>query len=647
MQRWPELAEQLQGTRMWCVGGAPLPRQFGEEFAARFGSPLLNGYGSSEAGNISMGYLDNSTACGPPLDGIDVHILDGHGNRVTEPDVVGEIVVDSPGIMEGYLRQDGVLVKRDPAVPYRTEDLGFWTTDGALAVIGQRHAVNRLGHILYPDVIEGKLADCGAPVKLVTLPDERRGSKLVLFVEDPLGREPKWWRERTFHHLQAVELPNLLLVRPSLPQLPNGKIDVRALEELARESMPRRVEPAPVITPAIDETLERRWQGLNALAEFIRSEPEAVTKVLTEICGHKAVQMETEAALTALDGALAEIRTHRPPTVSRMAVFMSSNVLLYSYVLYAAVSCLYTDTVVIRPSGQVGRQTRMLHELLAPVHGLPIEFSTLSQRKFVKGPVHESDVVVFTGTYANAEEVRTQLTRNQLFLFFGQGVNPFIVAPGADLVHAVDGAIEIRMLNSGQDCFAPDLFLVPEKDVTSFVTLLQQRLDSLRYGNYHEPDADYGPLFYESAFRIATDYLTRSSERIVHGGKVDFVNWHVEPTIVVQEPGSKIELAELFSPIFNVVAYRDLDEARRILSDPYLADRAMGATIYGQSPELVEMLSARHTVTVNETLLAADSGNAPFGGRGIMANYLSRGKLRRAEPLLISKAVAEILGCES
>ncbi|MGG7572787.1 hypothetical protein [Streptomyces sirii] len=38
--------------------------------------------------------------------------------------------------------------------------------------------------------------------------------------------------------------------------------------------------------------------------------------------------------------------------------------------------------------------------------------------------------------------------------------------------------------------------------------------------------------------------------------------------------------------------------------------------------------------------MSIDDGNAPFGGYGRMANYISDGRELRAEPVLLSKAVA-------
>ena len=387
--------------------------------------------------------------------------------------------------------------------------------------------------------------------------------------------------------------------------------------------------------------LGARRAALRRVYEFLRDEPQQVAAILTEISNHKSVQLELEAALHALDGADDEIRRYRPDGVTQLTVFMSSNVLLYSYVLYLLIPSLYAERLVFRPSGQVRRQTQLLHELLAPVHGLPIELAAMSQRAFLRGPVADASVIVFTGTYANAEEVRGGLDENQLFLFFGQGVNPFIVTPGADLGLAAADAVRIRMLNSGQDCFAPDVYLVPDGCAEQFVGLVTDQLAVLRYGGHDDPAADYGPLCYESALRTATDYLTRCAAQIVHGGMIDFRSGHVQPTVVLRDPDAPAEITELFSPIFNVIPYRDVEQLRSIVSSPYFADRAMGAMVYGQHTELVEFLRRRHTVALNETLLEADNGNEPMGGRGIMANYASYRKRRIAEPILISKAIAD------
>lgn len=99
----------------------------------------------------------------------------------------------------------------------------------------------------------------------------------------------------------------------------------------------------------------------------------------------------------------------------------------------------------------------------------------------------------------------------------------------------------------------------------------------------------------------------------------------------------------MFAPVFNVVASPDPGRLRERLSSSYFGERAMGAMVYGDDPETVAMLSKRHQTCVNRTLLDAEDGNRPFGGLGMMANYVCHSGERRAEPLLMSRAAAQNL----
>jgi aldehyde dehydrogenase (NAD+) len=65
---------------------------------------------------------------------------------------------------------------------------------------------------------------------------------------------------------------------------------------------------------------------------------------------------------------------------------------------------------------------------------------------------------------------------------------------------------------------------------------------------------------------------------------------------------------------------------------------------YGLDEELTGLLTRRHAVAVDRTLLELDDGNQPFGGRGMMANYVSFNGTRTAEPLLLSKVVSDYFG---
>ncbi|GGP79852.1 aldehyde dehydrogenase family protein [Saccharothrix coeruleofusca] len=632
----PHLLAALRGVRMWCVGGSPLDRGLAERFQQVIGRPLLDGYGSTETGNIALATPTEPVGCGLPLDGVEVSVRTEDG-REAEPGELGQVLVRSPDLTSGYLAAGGGITALPPG-PYRTGDIGYRDADGHLFVLGRYGAVHRMGHTLYPEALARRASEGGAPVEVVPVDDPDRGSQLVFVVADPQERDSRYWRARFQALMPAYEQPNRVVVVKGMPLNNNGKPDSAQLARLAGRTVAR----SPV-TPHPPVPFPERVEALRAVARFIRDNPEPLLDVLCEISPHKAARVELASALAALDGAEDEVATHRPGGLSRLAVFMSSNVLCYSYVLHLLIPLLYTERVTFRPSAKVADTTRRLHELLAPVHRLPVEISPLSQRRFVEGPVTTADVVVFTGTYRNAEQIRAQLRPDQLMLFFGQGVNPFLVLPGADVELAVTDAIRIRMLNSGQDCFGPDVFLVADSEAERFVGLLTERLTTLRYGPYRDRDADYGPLFYDSALETATEYLHRHREHIVHGGRLDLRERHLEPTVLVRPSDLRLKLDELFSPIFNVVVHTDPEQLRSFLRTPHLNDRAMAAMVYGQDSATTELLSRRHLVCVNRTLLDVDDGNKPFGGYGVVANYAAYGGKRVAEPLLISKAVADHL----
>ncbi|MEV1046280.1 aldehyde dehydrogenase family protein [Streptomyces sp. NPDC049916] len=642
----PRLRDSLGGVRAWCVGGAPLGQSLAARFRAVTGQPLLDGYGATEVGNIALASPDDPVRCGRPLTGVVVEVHDDHG-RVLPPGRLGELVVRSPGLMVGRLDDDGEIVPV-PSPVYRTGDIGLLDDGGRVVPVGRKRAVHRDGHTLYPDHLAELAGAAGAPTQVVALENERRGVRLVFVVADVRGRAPSHWKRAFRAVLARYEQPDDVLVVAEFPQNSIGKPDPAALEALAMTAL-----SASAQTPAGGVTASRsadgavpfaeRLNALRAVRGWVRDNDEEVLSILTEVSPHHTAVAELGSFLATLDGAEEEIRRFRPGRVPHAAVFMPSNIPLYAYALYLLVASLYTETVTFRPSSQIGSQTRRLHELLAPVHGLPISMSTLSQRAFVAGPAGEAALVVFTGDYTNAEVVRKKLRDDQLFLFFGQGLNPFVVTPDADVKQAVHDLVEIRVYNSGQDCFGPDVVFVPEHRSSEFVDRLCGELSSLRYGANTDSASDYGPLFYDTALSHCSEYLMRHAHRIRQGGQIDWRTRRVEPTVLQWSFDDKIPLEEMFAPVFNIVTYSDAGRLRERLAGPYVSERALGAMVYGNDPETVAVLAKRHRVCVNETLLDAENGNRPFGGLGMMANYLAIGGQRRSEPLLMSKAAAEHL----
>lgn len=644
-------ADRLGSVRLWCVGGEPLQDDLRQRFAERMGRPLLDGYGSSEAGNIALATPEHAVHCGLPLDGITVTVLDDAGVAVPAGQI-GEVVVTSPDIMAGTLEPGGrVRPVHRPA--YHTQDLGFLDEHGNVRVLGRKAAVHRFGNTLYPDAIAAQVASCGAPVRVLPVENGRFGTELVFAVADPNERPAAHWRRVFADLLAESEQPNKVVVLPEFPRHSNGKTDLVALGEIAAAAIaPRRSTSAiPARTPAhIGQATDLspvafadRITALQDLVRMLTERRAEVLRILTEVSNHRTASDEIDASIEALEGAVAEVIRYAPPAVDQISVLMPSNIPLYGYILYLVIPSLYSRRLVLRPSRSIEDQTRKLHELLSAEHGLPIVLDSSGQREFMTTQGARSDVLVFTGTYDNAEQIRKDLPRTTLFCFYGQGVNPFIVGADANLNEAVDGLLRVRMLNSGQDCFGPDVVFVHAAVSAHFLNLLCRRVESLRYGSLDDPLADYGPMFYQEAFESTLDYLRNKRDLLAAGSQINFMDSHLRPTVLIHPTDTTFLPPELFAPVFNVVPFTNTEWLHEMLTHPYYAERAMAATVFGDLPETVERLRKRHTVSVDETLVEVENGNRPFGGKGIRANYVAVGKKRFAEPLLLSKAIADHL----
>ncbi|MYU03650.1 aldehyde dehydrogenase family protein [Streptomyces sp. SID8366] len=647
-ERRPALADALGTVRAWCVGGAPLGRSLAARFHARTGRHLLDGYGATEVGNIALATEADPVGCGTPLPGVSVEVHDEHGGRLPSGRL-GELVVRSDGLMTGRLGDHGEIIPVPDPV-YRTGDIGLLDDAGRVFPVGRKHAVHRDGHTLYPDHLARRAEEAGVETQVIAVPDDRLGCRLVFVVADPDERDPAHWKRLLRAALARYEQPDHLVVLPSWPLTGTGKPDLAVLENIAMASLP--ASRSEISGPAAGQSVgvsgyripfAGRVDALRAVRRYVADNEDAVVEILTEVSPHRTAVAEIHSFLAALDGAEEEMRRSRPGRVPLAAVFMPSNIPLYSYALYMLVASLYSDRIAFRPSSETKSQMRRLHALLAPVHGLPIELFELSQRKFVTGPVRDADLIVFTGNYDNAETVREGLAEDQLFLFFGNGINPFVIAPDADLAHAVRDVMRIRLYNSGQDCFGPDVVFTPRGRTEEFIGLLTAELDALHFGDNSDPGADYGPIYYESALVNCSDYLVRHARHIRHGGRIDLPSRQIEPTVLVWDFDEKIPLDEMFAPVFNVVPYPTARRLRERLASPSFGERALGAMVYGNDADTVRVLSERHQTCVNHTLLDAEDGNRPFGGFGMRANYLSCGGKRHAEPLLMSQAVARNL----
>ncbi|MGR6009556.1 hypothetical protein ACT7CZ_21610 [Bacillus cereus] len=145
------------------------------------------------------------------------------------------MIVKTPEVMERYLNlsKETHLVLVDGW--FKTNDLGYLDSDGNLFIIGRKgKEIIRNGYVINPAKIEKQLEDnLGVVGKVIGFQDEKKGAYIVLFLEIPL-KEADDMKKLVFESLDSLIRPDKIIFLEGFPYLPNGKIDLVALEVQAR-----------------------------------------------------------------------------------------------------------------------------------------------------------------------------------------------------------------------------------------------------------------------------------------------------------------------------------------------------------------------------------------------------------------------------
>ena len=165
-------------VRFAVCGAAPASAELLARFEDRFGFPLIEGYGLSEATCGStinpVGGPRKAGTVGLPFPGQELRILGADGDRVP-PGENGEVVVRGANVMRGYLGRpdDTAAVIVDGWL--HTGDLGHLDEDGYLTLVGRsKEMIIRGGENIYPKEIEDVLAGHPTVLEVAVIGRARR-----------------------------------------------------------------------------------------------------------------------------------------------------------------------------------------------------------------------------------------------------------------------------------------------------------------------------------------------------------------------------------------------------------------------------------------------------------------------------------------
>ncbi|KAJ3194943.1 hypothetical protein HK101_001504 [Irineochytrium annulatum] len=256
----------LPNIKLIYTCGENLPQAVSDRWAG--GVKLYNVYGPAETSLIATGALmapGVEVGIGRPLAHTSVFICDENLRPVEGAGVVGEICIGGVAVTNGYINSEEKTKERFVNLPddveggmkvYRTGDLGRWSEDGQLFIIGRNdNQVKLKGYRVELDEVANVVTQrpgvrvCAAVV---------RDDVLVAYYSPADGADPAAIRAFVSARLPAYMVPSVFVGLDAVPLNANGKID-RA--ELAARPLPAAVGEDLALTDA-ERRLATVWRAV-------------------------------------------------------------------------------------------------------------------------------------------------------------------------------------------------------------------------------------------------------------------------------------------------------------------------------------------------------------------------------------------------
>jgi acyl-CoA synthetase (AMP-forming)/AMP-acid ligase II len=237
------------GLRIISSSGAPLQPALKAQVESLFGMVLHNGYGVTECSpNISqavVGEHRTDLSVGRVLPGVEVQLV-GSDQKPVADEEVGELWVRGPNVMKGYYHApEETAAAINPEGWFNTRDLAR-LENGYLFIVGRtKELIIRFGENVYPAEVEAVLNAHPAVVRSAvigrTVDGTQGGEEVVAFVQlSPLSPTSEAdLAQHAAQHLAPYKRPSQILVVPSMPLTPTGKVIKGELAKRAPFANPR------------------------------------------------------------------------------------------------------------------------------------------------------------------------------------------------------------------------------------------------------------------------------------------------------------------------------------------------------------------------------------------------------------------------
>ena len=218
------------------AGAEAVREETREMWSERFGKRILEGYGVTEcspviAVNTPMHYRAGTVGRLLPLVEHRLEPVPGIAEG-------GRLVVRGPNVMAGYLRCGDI---EEPTEGwYDTGDIVTVDPEGFVTIVGRAKRFAKLGGEMISLAAAERIAETAVPDTrhaVVSLPDPRRGEKLVLVTEARGFDRNRLLAAARRLGLPEIAVPREVLEIERLPLLGTGKTDYAAVARIAVQAM--------------------------------------------------------------------------------------------------------------------------------------------------------------------------------------------------------------------------------------------------------------------------------------------------------------------------------------------------------------------------------------------------------------------------
>jgi acyl-[acyl-carrier-protein]-phospholipid O-acyltransferase/long-chain-fatty-acid--[acyl-carrier-protein] ligase len=229
----------LRSVRLIVAGAEAVKESTRQTYMDRFGVRILEGYGVTETAPVLA--MNTPIANKAGTVGRLSPLMRARLEPVAGIPEGGRLFVQGPNVMLGYYRAENPGVLEPPADGWHdTGDIVAIDAQGFITIKGRAKRFAKIGgEMVSLAAVEALAAEAcpGTALVVVSLPDARKGERLVLITTDPALKREVLVRHARARGAAELMVPTEILLVACLPLLGTGKPDYVAATELAKEKL--------------------------------------------------------------------------------------------------------------------------------------------------------------------------------------------------------------------------------------------------------------------------------------------------------------------------------------------------------------------------------------------------------------------------